>query len=349
MRRVMFGVLMASLALGAAPAAGSSSTGFVTRDGTRLTLDGKPYRFAGLNVYNAASDGNCWYTMSLDRSMRQMAGNVIRVWFFQRLATKNGRRDWRALDNVVATARRHGVKVLPVLTDQWGKCEWSGYKTEDWYRDGYREIDPGGIVSYREWVAEVVHRYRNQRAIALWTLVNEAEAKPDFPSEECGPESTTVLRDFADDMGAVVKQATSHHLVTLGTMGGGQCGTADRAYRTVYASPQIDVCEYHDYHEHDQPMPGNQWDGLAVRLAQCKELGKPMFVGEAGIEARAAGGLRKRAQAYSAKMAAQFKAGVTGFVIWGWRDAGRTDGDMFAVGPGDPVIDVLDRLAPRSR
>ncbi|WP_327090236.1 glycoside hydrolase family 5 protein [Nonomuraea sp. NBC_01738] len=343
MRRWLAGLLTAAL-----PLAWSAPSGFVQKDGLRLTLDGKPYVMAGLNVYNAASDGNCWYPMSLTRSLRQMTGNVIRVWFFQRLATKNGRRDWRALDGVLAAARKRGMKVLPVLTDQWGKCEWSGLKSESWYRDGYREVDPGGTVSYRDWVGEVMRRYRDDPTVALWTLVNEAEAPSGFPGE-CAPSAVGSLRAFADDVGAVAKAAAPDHLLTLGTMGGGQCGTAGQDFQTVYASPPLDVCEYHDYHQPAQAIPGNRWDGLAVRLEQCKALGKPLFVGEVGIDANATGGVRGRANAFSAKASAQLAAGVVGFVVWAWSDAGRKDGDSFMVKPGDPVLNVLAKLAPGTK
>ncbi len=39
------------------------SKDFVARNGTHLVLDGKPYRFTGLNIYNANSINNCWYTL----------------------------------------------------------------------------------------------------------------------------------------------------------------------------------------------------------------------------------------------------------------------------------------------
>jgi mannan endo-1,4-beta-mannosidase len=91
--------------------ASATSRGFVTRSGTQLYLDGRPYRFTGLNVYNANSTGSCWYAMStgpiLDDSLASMgAGNeAIRAWFFQSLATTNGRRDWSAFDHTLAVAR----------------------------------------------------------------------------------------------------------------------------------------------------------------------------------------------------------------------------------------------------
>ena len=51
--------------------------------------------------------------------------------------------------------------------------------------------------------------------------------------------------------------------------------------------PGIDLCEYHDYQS--GALPGDEWNGLATRLLQCRQLGKPLFVGELGIETPAVG------------------------------------------------------------
>jgi hypothetical protein len=82
--------MWASLALSVAASAATSS--FVTRSGSSLTLDGQPFRFSGLNIYNANSNGLCWYPMDgtiLDRSLADIGpgNNVFRAWFFQQLAT----------------------------------------------------------------------------------------------------------------------------------------------------------------------------------------------------------------------------------------------------------------------
>ena len=36
------------------------------------------------------------------------------------------------------------------------------------------------------------------------------------------------------------------------------------------------MCEYHDYNNASAAMPGDQWNGLAVRISQCNAIGKPM-------------------------------------------------------------------------
>ena len=52
-------LLMASSFVGMPTAGASAPAGFVSRNGTQLTLDGQPYEFAGLNIYNINSDGWC--------------------------------------------------------------------------------------------------------------------------------------------------------------------------------------------------------------------------------------------------------------------------------------------------
>jgi len=58
---------------------------FVTRSGATLLLNGRPYRFVGLNIYNANNQGKCWYelgtTAALDQTLTSIgpAQNVFRA------------------------------------------------------------------------------------------------------------------------------------------------------------------------------------------------------------------------------------------------------------------------------
>jgi alpha-galactosidase len=81
---------------------------------------------------------------------------------------------------------------------------------------------------------------------------------------------------------------------------------------------------------------------LHRRLSQCVALGKPLFIGEAGIPAEV--GLDRRAQLFDAKIERQFAAGAAGYLVWTWRNPGIS-GEDFAVGPDDPVLAVLGRHA----
>jgi mannan endo-1,4-beta-mannosidase len=329
---------------GGAAAVGGGSP-FVTRTGTQLVLKGKLYRFTGLNIYNANSSGTCWYAMAsgtiLDRSLAAIGAGkeAFRSWFFQSLATTGGQRDWSAFDHTLSVARSHRVKVIATLTNQWGDCEAGGYKTDSWYTGGYTQLDPGGIASYRDWVAEVVTRYRDDPTILAWQLINEAEVKPSRDAT-CSAGAATILKAFAADVSGLIKSLDPNHLVSLGTMGGGQCGAQSAEYQDVYSVASIDLCEYHDY-QPLAPMPGDQYNGLQVRIDQCNALEKPLFVGETGIIPNHVGGtLEGRAAALKAKLRAQFRAGVVGDLVWAWSALGSTL-DSYDVGPGDPVLKVL--------
>jgi probable HAF family extracellular repeat protein len=331
---------------------------FVTRSDTHLTLAGQPFRPIGLNIYNANSNGSCWYSMAgnvLDDSLTAIgpSANAMRSWFFQQLATTNGARDWSAFDHTLAVAHQHGYKVIATLTDQWGDCGDStvagyGYKNTNWYQSAYKLRDPSGTVSYRDWVAEVVARYKNNPDILAWQLVNEPEVLP-YKDADCSlvPESTAtnLLSAFAADVSSLVKSIDPNHLVSLGTIGSGQCGAQSSDYASVMSIPTLDLCEFHDYNP-AQLVPGDQWNGLQQRIAECGALHKPLLVGELGTSVKDVGTLQNRADIVDAKLCAQLTAGVAGVLLWAWDKNGSYNGvdqtiGEYDIGPGDPVLGAL--------
>lgn len=328
---------------------------YVQRSGTNLVLGSTPYRFTGLNIYNANSlDDECWYSMGdgplLDQALAATGpGNeAMRAWFFQSLATRDGVRDWSAFDHTLAVAKARGVRVIVTLTNQWGDCEGDGtaeerFKRASWYRSGYRtQRDPEGTSTYLAWVNEVVKRYKGDPTVLMWQLVNEAEVKETLDAPDCAADDAQALRAFADAVGRAVKKIDRNHLVSLGTIGGGQCGTQEGDYELVHASPWIDVCEVHDYAA-NEPLPGDEWNGLEVRIEQCDRLGKPLIVGEAGIKPRDLpdSTLGGRAAAFGQKLDAQLLGkGVDGFLAWAYSASGSSLID-FDIGPADPSLAVL--------
>lgn len=334
------------------PAPSASLSGFVVRCGLGLCLDGRPYRFTGLNIYNANSQSNCWYTLGsgsgLDSSLTTIGTGqeAFRAWFFQRLATTNGVRDWSAFDHTLDVAAAHGERVIATLTNQWGDCEnVSGnpaYKSESWYQSGYTSsVDPGMTATYREWVRELVTRYRDNPTILAWQMINEGEAKASS-NGSCSSTAEASVHSWAVDISGLIRSLDSNHLVSLGTIGNGQCGTSTgTSYEDLHAISTIDLCEYHDYDSPSSPMPGDQWNGLATRLSQCQALGKPMFVGEVGIKTSDVSSLSTRAADMAAKFSAQFGAGVVGELPWEWAASGQNTGDGYSIDPNDPILALL--------
>jgi endo-1,4-beta-mannosidase len=267
--------------------------------------------------------------------------NVFRAWFFQRLATTSGsQRDWSAFDHTLAVAQAHGERVIATLGNQWGDCEEQPpvYKTESWYQSGYRASLDGLPNSYRDWVAAVVARYRNNSTIMAWQLINEAE---DATSRGgwCSGSAATSLRAFTSDMASLVKSIDGNHLLSLGTIGTGQCGTAGGQYQWVHSVPGIDLCEYHDYGSAGSVLPG----ALQNRIDQCQAIGKPLFVGETGIQVGSVGSAENRAADFAAKFNAQFSAGVQGELVWDWVDGANVAYSGYEVGPGDPTLGLFGR------
>ena len=317
--------------------------GFVTRQGTQLILDGRPFRPVGLNIYNANSNGLCANAMNataLGSAFAAMGtgANTIRAWFFQPLATNGGARDWSAFDRTLAAAKAHGLKVIATLIDQWGDCGASGpgygYKEPSWYQSGYKDPDPTGTVSYRDWAAEIAAHYKDDSTILAWQLVNEPEVGDCSTVGEAA--AGNLLSSFASDVSGLIKSVDPNHLVSLGTLGSGQCGASGPDYQSVMTVPTLDLCEVHDYTP-SQLIPGDQFNGLGLRINQCNALGKPLIVGELGVDPNDVGGtLADRANVVDSKLCAQLSAGVAGVLLWDWDEPGQYD-----VAPGDPVLGVL--------
>ena len=365
--RVAALALLALLVLATTPTAVAHDTSgqFVTRSGSQLLLDGQPFVFSGINLYNANSDGWCrdeltdpeLETALDDAGLGGEAHGVLRAWFFQTLATDKGTRarDWTRFDRTIAIAKAKGYKVIATLADQWGECGTDvtptyDFKTEDWYTSGYTAPDPGmasggygaGWLSYRDWVAQVVARYEAEPAILAWQLINEAEVNPGGAFGACPPGDgpRDVLRTWATDMSDLVRSIDTNHLISLGTIGSGQCGSQGSQYQDVHDLPNIDLCEIHDYSP-TQAIPGDPWNGFGVRVQQCAALDKPLIVGETGIIPASVGGdLEDRALAYRAKIHAQRGLGVDGILAWNFYPGGSTL-DNYDIGPYDPALTEL--------
>jgi hypothetical protein len=323
---------------------------FVARQGVRLTLANHAYRFDGLNIFNANTRTvvqKCGDAgVSLDRSLKDIGTGqeVFRAWFFQPLATINGKRDWAAFDHTLAVARAHGVRVIFVLADQWGNCDGGITRTLTWYQGGYRDqVDPGSLVPYREWVSQAVARFAGNPTIAFWQLLTEGEARnPDGSCSEAV--ATRALRAFADDMGGLIRARDRNHLISLGTISG-ECGSNEADYQNVYASPVIDICDYHDYGQPYAGMPGDQYNGLQVTISRCHALNKPIVVAETGIHYLQLDPPTpaERARLFQRKLSVQFAAGVAGELMWDWSQAAPSGGD-YEIGPSDPALALLARF-----
>ena len=195
-------------------------------------------------------------------------------------------------------------------------------------------------------------------------MVNEAETPSsggcNRTTEANGhSRSSNALRSFADEMATHLKTADPNHLVSLGTIGAGQCGAEGAEYQYVHAG-SVDMCEYHDFGDVTQAVPDDGFNRLRQRIDQCNALNKPLIVGEAGIPADVgtlgqsrgfidSTTLQQRANFFDAKIRAAFAEGIDGYLVWQKiPDASNSPFNLnerrFGVGPSrlffDPVNDV---------
>lgn len=143
--------LAAAAAAAALPARAGAASGFVTREGSRLTLNGRPYRFVGANVWYAA-----WLGMAgpggdrarlgreLDALARDGVTNLRLAASAELSPLRNSVRPaFRdrdgyneallvGLDHALAEMARRGMRAVLYLTNFW---EWSG-----------------GMMTYLSWV-----------------------------------------------------------------------------------------------------------------------------------------------------------------------------------------------------
>lgn len=326
--------------------------------GEELWAAGARLRFVGANRYDLASSppsvggyvcGRGYEDAELARLLDELVAStgarVVRTWAFARFT--DGGRDFSTLDRLIAAARARGLRLVLTLENEWRDCTDGDPATSDG-RKGPTWFAGGWQGAYREHLSRVVARYRDEPAVAMWQLMNEAEC----------PDADALLA-FARNASALVKSLDPNHLVSLGTIGTGQAGTDNARFERLHALDGIDVVEAHDYAqpptyaEAAEPIPGTtagapRANSVASALAAAHAVGKPFFIGEAGLTAPRpphAFTVEERAAALDAKIAAHQAVGTDGFLVWSFYDLAPGDPQGWDFDGADPLAAVLRRRA----
>ncbi|MCU1592279.1 MAG: beta-mannosidase [Frankiales bacterium] len=363
--------LLVSLAsgFGGSARAATVDPNVISHSGSSLMLHGHAYRFTGVNAYELgtywnvnAGCGGQLTTAQLDAFFGGLRpSSVVRFWAFQAQGVNRTTHkvDFTGLDRVFRAAERHGQRLLPVLGNQDGTCDDGHWKNRAWYAGGYAQKyndDHRGlnVVPFTSWVTAVVNRYKTSSALGMWEPVNEPESADCaagflgpkcYGHQVCPATAPAALRSFFDVVGAQIKRLDPKHLIVSGLIGGGQCGAQSTQYSTVHASRYVDVATVHDYGQDHVPVPGDQWNGMAVRISQARALGKPLITEEIGIEAGPATGTgcvsgAGRTALLTSKLRGQLAAGARGFLLWNYGPTANA-GCTYDVLPTDPMMTVL--------
>lgn len=280
-----------SLALSAPSAPAAPSSGFVQRDGTRLTLGGKPFRFAGPNTYWLGLDENVGgidpsapaavdyptYFRIRDglTTAKAMGATAVRAHTLgvstgtpKALEPELGRYNAAAfapIDYAIAEAGRQGLKLIIPLTDNWqyyhgsryDYLRWLGLSTDD---DGALfYTDPDARAAYQRFVKQLVQhrnpytglRYVDDPTIMAWELGNELNG---------------MTAEWVQANAAYVKKLAPKQLVAAGKQFG-----VDPA---VLSARDVDISDSHYY----PPTAA----GIRADAKTVTDAGKVYIAGEFG-------------------------------------------------------------------
>lgn len=349
------------------PATGEAGS-FVRRQGTDLVQGGRRLAGTGVNLFDAAAGPGwaCEHASTQEEltaaftELRAAGARVVRFWAFQSYTA--GGTDWRGIDKVIAAAKASGMLLIPTLEDGPGWCTTGPTQQAKWqvpgyFSEGYRRPYGTARLSLLDYAGVIAARYKDEPAIAAWMIMNEAE------TSERSPDGRSALVAMSGAVAAAIKRADPHHLVTLGTQGNGAPGTSGRDFADIYAQPELDYAEVHDWPREGGSetavLAGRSADGalpdpdsdqcrdlgapVACSFAIARQLGKPLVVGELGVKTGTAGGPRQRAEAVAGKVRADLAAGAALVLLWEARLPKDGGGEGFDVRPGsgDPLLGVL--------
>jgi mannan endo-1,4-beta-mannosidase len=381
LRRLLALALLCSAALLGTPASAAAPTGFVTRVGSDLKLNGKPFKFYGSNNY---------YLMYKSRPMvddvfadAQAAGfTVLRTWgwldqnpsdgvVFQtwdpallRPVYNDGPDGLERLDYVLYRARQAGVKLVIPFTNNWGDfggmdqyVRWAGKAYHD---DFYRDAQIRGW--YKDWISHVLNRvntltgvaYKDDPTVMTWELANEPRCQGSgaFPaSDQCGKAHPETITNWADEMTRFIKSIDHHHLASVGEEGFTCANPDSDDWNTncgpgtdsaaLTALPAVDVMSFHLYPDGWGTTPAWGTQWIKDHIAVARRLHKASMLGEFGLKDKGT-----RNPVYQQWTDAVRSAGGTGFLYWilsGVQDDGTLypDYDGFTVYCPSPVCTTI--------
>jgi mannan endo-1,4-beta-mannosidase len=345
---------------------------FVTAKGSSFELGGKPFRFVGANIYDAAASSvySCRPSTEMSpavllktlRYLHDVAGaTVLRFWAYQTYT--ESATYWAGMDRVLADAKTVGMKVIPVLEDGPGNCTTlspavpkADYQGDTWFSQGYQVPYGNAAMSYRNYVAAIVAHYADNPTILGWSMMNEADTSARDSN------GASILVDFATDIAGVIRSVDQRHLITVGTQSNGAPGASGPDFTAVYQLPEISFAEVHDwgYWGSDvEPMPGGEASTppaansaecgfvnakIGCSFARAAALNKPLVVGESGMQGVTSNQRTLRATRMRAKMDAAFAAGASGYLVWSVTTA-DTDGYDVRIDTDDPLITQMRDVA----
>jgi mannan endo-1,4-beta-mannosidase len=301
-----------------------------------FVLDGQPFCFAGTNNYYLTYKSHRM-TDDVLESAKRMGLAVIRIWanidrgsldgtvrsvdgagnkdgvYFQywdtaakRPAFNDGASGLEHLDYVLHEARKLGLKVMLVLTNNWKEfggmdqyVVWFGLKQHHAFY-----TDPSARQAYKAWAAHLALRrnsmsgvlYRDDPTIFSWELANEPRCWNGGDFDDRPACSVKPVVSWAEEMSSAIKSLDPNHLVSIGdegffarAAGWGYDGSDGIDHDALIALSHIDFGTFHLYPDTwGQSFSWSlQW--IEDHIAAARSAGKPTLLEEYGVAANRSG------------------------------------------------------------
>ncbi|KAJ5233217.1 uncharacterized protein N7469_004983 [Penicillium citrinum] len=280
------------------------SASFVGTKGLDFTIDGQPGYFAGSNSYWIGFLTNNDDVDLVFSHMKESGLRILRVWGFNDVNTvpgegvvyyqllkdstatiNTGPNGLQRLDYVVASAEKHGIKLIINFVNNWSDyggipayvTAFGGSQTS-WFTNDAAQ------AAYRNYIKAVIGRYSGSSAIFAWELANEPRCKG------C---ATSVLYNWIKSTSAYIKSLDSKHLVCTGDEGFGLGVQSDGSYPYAYSEGlnftmnlEIEDIDFGTFHLYPSSWgTTNDWGNGWVKShgAACANAGKPCLFEEYGV------------------------------------------------------------------
>ncbi|NIK69474.1 carbohydrate binding domain-containing protein [Paenibacillus sp. BK720] len=288
---------MSLLSLVGPPAkkASAAVSGFVTRSGSQLMLNGQPFRYSGPNIYWLALDENPveypteFRVNNALQTAKEMGATVVRSHaaisfgctkcIMPSLGTYN-ETAFQKLDYAIKAAGDAGLRLVLPLIDQYdyyhgGKKSWTrwfGYPDDGISYTGYEFYNKPEIISaFKQHLSVLLNRtntytgvkYKDDPTIMAWETGNELGWY----------DNPTAMKNWTQDIADYLKSIDSNHLVMDGT------------YGVKDAHLSISSVDIYSDHFYQWPAVGACCKGLSVtelntQANKVQAAGKAMVVGE---------------------------------------------------------------------
>lgn len=299
---------------------------FVRAEGDKLMDGDKEYRFISFNIPNLHiiedqmpfDEIQAWRlpdTYELNdalESVAQMGGQAVRIYTITVKRPddlpgtpkhvlgpgKFNEEAFRALDNMMAIAAKHGIRVIIPLMDNWpwmgGRAEYAGFRgkeKDEFWTDRELRDDFKKTISYLINRTNTITgiRYKDDKALLAWETGNELTSTP----------------EWAADIAAYIKGLDSNHLIIDGIH-------SNRLRESSLNDPNISLVTTHHYEQDPGMMASNIRANMEMSRGK-----KPYFVGEFGFISTA--GLE-------AAIDAIIDSGTAGGLSWSLRFHSRDGG-----------------------